>query len=413
MQFTPINYTCPGCGAPLKYSPLTGTLRCEFCQREVPIEGENAPIVEHDLHSALQTLDHAPNQAITKEITCPKCGSGFTLDPFAVSTNCPYCGTPAITEFVNDIKPESILPFRIRHKEAQKTFARWIGSLWFAPNELKHLVDADKSLTGYYIPYWTYDAETTTDYTGQRGDVYYVTVQKTMIVDGREQTVTVQEPRIQWTPVAGRVGRFFDDVIIRADKSPSRQILDALEPWNTDALVPFDPKYLSGFESEEYTVGLDNGFEMARVKMDGVIRNDIRRDIGGDQQQITSMQTRYRNTTYKNTLFPVWMTHFEYKGKKYYYAINGQTGRITGEHPYSYTKIILLVLAVAGVLFAAAFFDDLRSAWNTSSSLPVNTPAPHRPAAPTPTSRTLFERIAQCEGNGGVWNDREDRCQRR
>jgi len=411
MQFTPINYTCPGCGAPLKYSPVTGTLKCEFCQREVPIDSGDAPIIEHDLRSALATLDEAPNQEITKEVTCPKCGSGFTLDPFAVSTNCPWCGTPAITEFVREIQPESLLPFRIHHKEAQATFARWIGSLWFAPSELKHLVDTDKSLTGYYLPWWTYDAQTVTDYRGQRGDIYYVTVQKRMMVNGKEQLVTVREPRIRWTPVAGRVQRFFDDVIIRASQSPSRKILDALEPWNTEALVPFDPKYLSGFESEEYTIGLDNGFEMARVKMDTVIRADIRRDIGGDQQQITSMQTRYDDVTWKNVLFPVWMTHFEYKGKKYYYAINGQTGGITGERPYSYAKIILLVLAVAGVLFAAAFFDDLRSAWNTSPSSPVSTSAPHRPA--TPTSRTLFERIAQCEGNGGVWNYREDRCQHR
>jgi hypothetical protein len=336
-------------------------MACEFCRREVPIEGSNAPIYEYDLRTALTTLDRAPNQEITKEITCPKCGSGLTLDPFAISTNCPYCGTPVITEFVHDITPESILPFRIRHQEAQEIFARWIGSLWLAPSRLKHLVDTDKSLTGYYIPYWTYDAETTTDYTGQRGDIYYVTVQKQMIVNGREQTVTVQEPRIRWTPVAGRVYRSFDDVVIRADKSPSRQILDALEPWDTQALVPFDPKYLSGFESEEYTVGLDNGFEMARVKMDGAIRRDIRRDIGGDQQQITSMQTHYHNTTYKNILLPIWMTHFEYKGRPYYYAINAQTGRIAGERPYSYTKITLLILTVLGILAAAAYWDTLRT----------------------------------------------------
>jgi hypothetical protein len=361
MRFTPINYTCPGCGAPLKYSPLTGTLRCEFCKRETPIEGTNAPIVEHDLHSALVTLDHAPNQEITKEITCPKCGSGFRLDPFVVSANCPYCGTPAITEFVQDIQPESILPFQIQHKQAQTIFAQWIGSLWFAPNELKHLVDADKSLTGYYLPWWTYDADTVTDYTGQRGDIYYVTVQKRMIVNGREQIVSAQEPRIQWTPVAGRVSRWFDDVIIRASKSPSRQILDALDPWDTSELVPFDPRYLSGFDTEEYTIGLDNGFEMARVKMDNVIRTDIHRDIGGDQQQITHHQTRYHNTTYKNTLFPVWMTHFSYKGRDYYYAINGQTGRITGERPYSYTKIIFLILALLALLAGATYFDAIRT----------------------------------------------------
>jgi hypothetical protein len=402
MQFTPINYTCSGCGAPLKYSPLTGTLRCEFCQRETPIEGAGAPIVEHDLRSALATLDHAPNQEITKEITCPKCGGSFTLDPYAVSTHCPYCDTPAITEFVNDIQPESILPFRIGHQEAQSIFARWIGSLWFAPNALKHLVDTQKSLTGYYLPWWTYDADTHTDYTGQRGDVYYVTVQKRMIVDGKEQTVQVQEPRIQWTPVSGHVSRNFDDVIVRASQGVSRQILDALAPWNTTQLVPFDPKYLSGFESEEYTIGLDNGFEMARVKMSSVIRTDIHRDIGGDQQQIGDMQTHYHNTTYKNTLFPLWMTHFTYKDREYYYAINAQSGRITGERPYSYTKIILLILAVLAVLAGAVFFDEIRAGWTDRSSAPP----------PQESTSDYFQRIAACEERGGAWNYVNEFCER-
>ncbi len=405
MRFTPINYTCPGCGAPLKYSPVTGTLRCEFCRREVPIEGAGSPIVEHDLRSALVTLSHTPNREITKEITCPKCGSGFILDPLAVSANCPYCGTPAITEFVNDIHPESILPFHIHHDQAQEIFARWIGSLWFAPSELKHLVDTNKSLEGYYIPYWTYDAQTTTDYTGQRGDIYYVTVQKRMIVNGREQVVSVQEPRIQWTPVAGRVSRFFDDVIIRASKSPSRQILDALEPWDTAQLVPFDPRYLSGFESEEYSIGLENGFEMARVRIDRIIRGDIRRDIGGDQQQIDRMNTHYSNVTYKNTLFPVWMTHFTYQGKEYYYAINAQNGKIVGERPYSYTKIIVLVLAVLAVLAGAIYLGETHNRISVSPRTPTYTPAPYS------TPNNPFEQIADCETHGGVWDYVNNTCQ--
>lgn len=356
------------------------------------------PITEHDLHSALVALDQAPNKNITKEITCTNCGGSFTLDPYAVSTNCPYCDTPAITEFVNDIKPESIIPFQVTHKEAQQIFAKWIGSLWFAPSALKHLVDTQKSLTGYYLPYWTYDAQTVTDYSGQRGDIYYVTVQRRQIVNGREQIVNVQEPRIRWTPVSGRVSRSFDDVIIRASKGISRRILDAIGPWDTSKLVPFDPKYLSGFDAEEYTIGLDNGFEMARVKMNSVIRSDIAYDIGGDQQQITSMDTRYYNASYKNTLFPVWMTHFKYKGKEYYYAINGQTGRITGERPYSYTKIILMVLVVMAIFFAAAFYDDIKYVWSESSDT----------VKPTPTN--YFEQIQRCEKGGGVWDYVSDTC---
>jgi uncharacterized Zn finger protein (UPF0148 family) len=359
MRFTPIHFTCEGCGAPLKFNPATGALTCAFCHKSTTIQSHKLFIQEYDLRTALSQLEKNSPKEIIKEISCPNCGSGFSLTPYATSTNCPYCDTPTITEFVNEITPESILPFVITHKQAQERFRKWIGSLWFAPNALKTLVDTDKSLKGYYLPYWTYDAGTSTTYNGQRGDIYYVTVQRRQIINGKEQIVTVQEPRVRWTPVSGSVERYFDDVTIEASETLSRKILSALGNWDTSQSKPFDDKYLSGFEAEEYSIGLDNGFEMAQAKMNAIIRGDIRRDIGGDQQQINQMQTHYANATYKNALFPVWATHFNFKGKEYYYAINGQNGEVTGERPYSYTKIILLVGCMMALFAGIAYYPKL------------------------------------------------------
>jgi len=358
MRFTPISFTCDGCGAPLKFSPATGNLTCEFCNRISRIETNHSPIQEYSLQTALTKLTDNRAKEITKEVTCPNCGTGFTLTPYSSSTNCPSCGTPTIVEFINEIKPESILPFVITQKEAKAIFGKWIGSLWFAPSELKRLVDTDKRLTGYYLPYWTYDADTQTQYQGQRGVVYYVTVQKRRVVNGREQIINTQEARVRWSHTSGRVSRYFDDVTIEASETLSRKILTALDPWDTSKLKVFNEKYLSGFESEEYSIGLDNGFEMAQVKMNTIIRHDIKRDIGGDRQQIDAMQIKYNNATFKNSLFPLWTTHFRYRGKDYHYAINGQSGEITGDRPYSYTKIAILVGVIALALFTGAFIDE-------------------------------------------------------
>ncbi len=207
-------------------------------------------------------------------------------------------------------------------------------------------MDGDNKLTGYYLPYWTYDADTVSPYQGLRGDTYYVTVTKIVVQNGRQRRVQVQEPRINWTPASGVVYVSFDDITIGASKTISRAILDSLEPWNTVSLVPFDEQYLSGFEAEEYTIGLDNGFEFAKAKMTGKIKQNIRYDIGGDQQQIHSIQTKHNNVTYKNVLFPVWTASFKWKNKEYNYALNAQTGKIVGERPYSYVKLVFAVLAV-------------------------------------------------------------------
>jgi len=151
------------------------------------------------------------------------------------------------------------------------------------------------------------------------------------------------------------VSRFFDDVLIGASKSLPRQILDQLEPWDLDNLVPYDESYLSGFTSEYYQVDLDRGFDEAQQKMNAVIYQDIAFDIGGDQQRIDQFNTNHSGTTYKHCLLPVWSAAFRYQQKAYHFIINARTGRVQGERPYSYWKIgfaVVLGITVLAGLFA-------------------------------------------------------------
>ncbi len=327
---------------------------------ESAIEETMEKIEEYDFKSALRKLSDQRPQLMDKKIVCNKCGSSFTLTPYSISSNCPYCGTPAITDFVHEITPQSLLPFQITQKEAKERFKTWIGSLWFAPSAFTKYLNDGKKLQGYYLPYWTYDSNTVTRYRGQRGDTYYVTVTRTVVRNGRQQRIRVQEPRIRWTPASGSVSVTFDDITIGASKTISRTIINSVEPWDTGQLKTFDEKYLSGFEAEEYTIGLDNGFEFAKAKMRSVIERSIRRDIGGDQQQIHSVDTRYHNVTFKNVLFPLWTASFEWKDKIYNYAINAQTGKIAGERPYSILKIIFAVVTVALIVGGIVYYDRLQ-----------------------------------------------------
>ncbi len=356
MKFQSINFTCKSCGAPLRYSPKKHALLCEFCESTEQIEPDQIAIEEYDLQKAMQHLGDEPPKEITKEVTCSKCAARFKLTPYSVSANCPYCNTPAITDFVKEITPQSILPFEVTKEEAHQAFKRWIGSLWFAPSALQKIAKDESKLIGYYLPHWTFDAQTNTQYYGQRGTIYYVTVERVVMVNGQRQRIRQQEARIDWQPVNGEVMNAFDDITIGASKTISHTILDNLAPWDTTKLIPFDKRYLAGFESEEYTIGLDNGFEYAKLKMDQVIRQSIKRDIGGDRQRIERLQTRYHHTTYKNTLLPIWRAEFQWQGKRYNYAINAQTGKITGERPYSIVKISLLIGTILLLLGAGGWF---------------------------------------------------------
>ena len=246
------------------------------------------------------------------------------------------------------IKPKGLLPFALTDRAAQEAMTDWLGSLWFAPSGLQAYARKGRAMQGVYVPYWTFDAETQTQYRGERGTVYYET--QTIRRDGKTEQVRVA--KVRWKNVAGRVARFFDDVLVLASKSLPKRFTDALEPWDLSALEPYSPEYLAGFRAEGYQVELEPAFEEARARMDRIIARDIKFDIGGDRQRIHSADTRLGRLTFKHVLLPVWMAAYKYRGKTYRFVVNGRTGQVRGERPYSALKIAIAVIAV--ICLAAA-----------------------------------------------------------
>ena len=158
--------------------------------------------------------------------------------------------------------------------------------------------------------------------------------------------------RIRWRGVSGRVARAFDDVLVLASKSLPRKFTDALEPWDLAALEPYQPQFLAGFRAEGYQVELTDAFDTARRHMDAMIRRDVLFDIGGDQQRIHEIRTEVSDVTFKHVLLPVWMAAYKYQGQSYRFVVNGRTGRVQGQRPWSVWKITVAV--VLGLLLAAA-----------------------------------------------------------
>ncbi len=223
----------------------------------------------------------------------------------------------------------------------------WLGRLWFAPNGLRDYARKGRKMQGIYVPYWTFDADTRSRYSGERGTIYYET--RTVTRDGKR--VQQRVAKVRWTPARGRVARFFDDVLVLASRSLPKRNTDALEPWDLSALVPYQPQYLAGFRAEAYSVELKDGYEEARARMDRIIERDVRFDIGGDQQRIHGIDTEISDVTFKHVLLPVWLAAYKFRGKTYRFVVNGQNGRVQGERPYSAIKIAVALLA--GLIIAA------------------------------------------------------------
>jgi DNA-directed RNA polymerase subunit RPC12/RpoP len=354
-------FSCVNCGSDLKYKPGTTTLVCSHCGTLNEIPQVDASFEELDFHEFLAKKTKEAETFKECFVKCHNCGATSSLEPHITSSNCPYCSTALVIENRKEesiIQPKAILPFHLNKEEAKGRFKKWVNKLWFAPNDLKKASLNFDHFKGVYIPYWTYDTDTFTKYTGQRGIHYYVTESYTTTENGKSVTRTRQVQKTRWYPASGDVSHFFDDVLVTATESLPRKYIYKLEPWDLENLIPFDKSYLSGFITEKYQIDLEDGFDVAKGIMDPEIRSLICSDIGGDVQQITSMKTNYEDITFKHLLLPVYVSAYRYKNKLYQFLVNGRTGEVQGERPYSWIKITLAILLGLAVIAAIIFFAN-------------------------------------------------------
>lgn len=355
-------FPCEQCGAQLVFSPGTTEVTCTHCGHEQTIDlafDPDTAHVEHDFHDMLSRLQDGADFEETKVSICPSCGAQTDFPEGTQAAACPFCDTPFVTDtgIHRHIKPAGLVPFQLDERTARTAMQSWLGRLWFAPNGLKEYARAGRAMNGIYVPYWTFDADTKTGYTGQRGDAYYTT--RTVMRNGKSETV--RERKIRWSRASGRVARFFDDILVLASTSLPKKNTDGLEPWDLGQLTTYQPQFLSGFAAEGYQVQLPDGFTEARAIMDRQIQQDIRRDIGGDEQRISTVDTDVNQVKFKHILLPVWLAAYKYRGRTFRFVVNGQSGKVQGERPWSAWKITFAVIAaliVAGAVGYGIYISD-------------------------------------------------------
>jgi len=346
-------YPCGQCGAQLDFAPGTSVLKCQYCGFEQVIPTSEEQIEELDFHEYLAKVPQQMAVETGEVLHCNNCAAEFTMGPYEASGACPFCGGNVVvpTKAENRIEPRSVLPFVFDHRKARTKFSEWIGSRFWAPNNLKALALAEAGLHGMYIPYWTYDTVTTTAYSGMRGEDYYET--ETYTEDG--ETKTRQVVRTHWYPASGVVVVDFDDVLVLASNKLPPKYAQAMNSWSLAELKPYESSFLSGFQAMRYDVNLEQGFETAKNIMSPTIDRAICSDIGGDRQQIHSKSSQYDQLTFKHILLPIWTGAYRYGGRSWSYLVNGQTGEVRGEAPVSAWKVamavILGLLIIGGIIY--------------------------------------------------------------
>jgi DNA-directed RNA polymerase subunit RPC12/RpoP len=358
-------WPCANCGAQLRYAPGQTSLTCEYCGhvQEIPPDAPRRrarALQELDLSRGLQDDLAERDMVEVRTTSCPNCGAKVEVTGATHATECPFCATPVVLDTGTErhIKPQALVPFVLTESEARQAMIRWMGSLWFAPGTLLEYARKGRALTGVYVPFWTFDADTNSRYTGERGEYYYETRTVSVRVNGRMEQRQERVRHTRWYSASGRVRRDFDDVLVMASRSLPARLGNELTPWDLGALTTYTPEYLAGFQAEGYTVGLSDGWREAQERMSSVILQDVRRDIGGDEQRVHNVDTDWSEQTFKHVLLPVWMAAYKYNGKSYRFLVNGQTGEVQGERPWSVWKIAFAVLLAAALAFGAVYLSD-------------------------------------------------------
>lgn len=346
----------------MEFDPASGRMKCSSCGHSEAIPSPQAGIPDRHPFAQAISPSGGPHGSISEQamqVSCEGCGSVVVFEPPEVAGICPFCGGAIVAEpKAADplMAPDGVLPVKVTKSAAQTEVQRWLASRWFAPNALQRIAQPE-GISGVYLPFWSYASDTRTQYVGQRGDHYYDTEFYTETdSNGNAVQRSRQVQRTRWYPASGEVSRSFTDLLIPATRAVNQRRLVALEPWDLQAMVPYEPAYLAGLKAQRYQIELADGFENAKQVMEGEIREAVRQAIGGDEQQIGSIQTEYSAVTFLHLLLPVWMGAYRFQAKVYQVLVNARTGEVQGERPYSSVKIAVLSAAILLLVVVMLWF---------------------------------------------------------
>ncbi len=333
---------CPSCGGVMDFDPKTGGLSCPYCghTEEIPVDGKEPESAEEKALEDADKLENCNWGAEKKTVVCKACGAESVYDALQISAVCPFCGSNQVMEAAdqNTMAPGGVVPFHVTDEQASGLFKSWIKKKWFCPKLAKESAKA-KHFKGVYLPYWTFDAHTSSTYKGEFGRDK---VRKDHNGETRVETT--------WYPVKGRYEENFDDELVCGSTNHSQSMLMGLEPYRTGENKAYKPEYVAGFAAERYAVGIKEAWEMAKDSIKFKLKNDIERDIrkknGADQVRNLTIHTLFDSLTYKYLLLPVWISSYKYKDKVYQFMVNGQTGKVSGKIPISVPKVVITILGV-------------------------------------------------------------------
>lgn len=334
-------HKCPNCGAALVYDPKSGKLRCDHCETLIDFDQDDN-VRERDFDE-LETNKEFWDSDITC-YRCSNCGAVVVSPRTSLSTACPYCSSPVVIDDSTGsiVKPDSVMPFEVTVSDAAKRLLAWRKRRIFAPRKFRKMV-GEESLKGVFVPAWTFDADTSTQYSGTVG--YHRT--RTVHRDGKTYTETYTE----WRHVSGVIDMPFDDIFVRANNNIPENFFRKLQPYPQNKYRVYSDEYLAGYLADHYTVEPMDAFSQAQNQMRSQIRERIVSVHHADVEGQLDLDMEILSKTFKYMMLPVYIVATKYNNKVYNQYVSGvyseddkKQCKVCGKAPVSVWKVLIAVL---------------------------------------------------------------------
>jgi DNA-directed RNA polymerase subunit RPC12/RpoP len=326
---------CPACGSPVeaadKFCPACGTPRAEA----------QAPPSEQPLEQ--------------KHFRCNNCGSEVATDPDQRSYVCPFCDSTYVVEFTpeesNRQRPEFVIGFAVTREQAEEKFRAWLkDNSFFRPGDLVASAVADK-MKGVYLPFWSFSMLADSTWSASIGEHWYRTETYTE-TDSKGNTVTKtrQVQETEWWPLSGRHHRYYSGYLVSGSKGLPQNQAERIKPFQLPALKRYEPWYLAGWFNEEYSIDREQALADCQQYFYQEEQRNITAFLPGDTHRGVAVDTQFSQVSSDLCLLPVYVLSYRYRDKLFRFLVNGQTGKVAGDKPWSWRKIWGTVGAVLAVI---------------------------------------------------------------
>ena len=346
-----LEYKCPACGGTVSFDSHTQMMKCPFCESEFDVEAlrKYDESLNEEQKEDMNWNDDAGAEWHDAEaegmvvFNCTSCGGEIVGEKTTAATFCPYCGANVIVKgaLSGQLKPDLVIPFKLDREAAKQAYLDHLKGKTLLPKLFKSEATLGQ-IKGVYVPFWLYDC--TAD-----ADVRFKATRVTTWSDSRNNYVKTD------TYALRRAGRISfagvpEDGSVRMDDA----MMEAIEPFDYSQAVDFQTAYLAGYFADKYDVTSAERNERANARIkESMISLPTPTASGYATCTAESVNIATTNPQVRYALLPVWTLTVKYRGENYFFAMNGQTGKLIGDLPVSrgkYWAIFSSVTALAGAL---------------------------------------------------------------